>query len=457
MIEQINLSELFIETHNEIYNKHKNYNNNCGNKKYYAQNIFLELFTFVNTSCYWTRFNFDFDKNVYKEACISGKYLNEIHLFLSRHTFYDTLYKKLIDKYLILTNYETLDTVSQDSMFVRNILGLDCKRNPQYYNKPGLKIHSIVDSLRTPISFDISDCTSHDSHFIDNLLQNKFIDDDIFYSNCHTFLADSAYNTDLNMYNLTNKGLDVIFGRNKQHIKKGTIISKALSKHRKDYKKRGIVENFYGNIERYPSIINVYEKTIESYKGLVTFVACIMLAKKINKIIAEKNNTTNKEKTKADILHKKENAIKRKEEKLLRQTKQRKIKEEEDEQRKEINKKNNERINNIIIEKIDKKILKRGYNKQKKEYDKNRNNKKIKKTLSYDNYVKKIMEIIINHIRTNVLTCTETFEFAGKPAYITIIEKYAFRENTIKNKIKIAINKIKEDVINKFAKTFFDG
>ena len=72
-----------------------------------------------------------------------------------------------------LTNYETINTVSQDSTFVRNIFSIKCKRNPQYYNKPGLKIHAIVDTLRTPISLHVSDCTDHDSRFIKELIDKK--------------------------------------------------------------------------------------------------------------------------------------------------------------------------------------------------------------------------------------------------------------------------------------------
>ena len=154
------------------------------------------------------------------------------------------------------------------------------KRNPQYYNKTGLKIHAIVDSNRTPISIDISECTDHDSHYIENLIKNKYVDNNIFNNNCTTFLADSAYNTDINTFFLTENGIDIIFGKNKQHIKKCTIIENATKEDLSIYKKRGISENFFGILERYPCIINIYEKTRASYKGLVLFVLCTMLAKK---------------------------------------------------------------------------------------------------------------------------------------------------------------------------------
>ena len=39
--------------------------------------------------------------------------------------FIMNLIQKLLDIYLNLTNYETLKTVSQDSMFARNIMAID--------------------------------------------------------------------------------------------------------------------------------------------------------------------------------------------------------------------------------------------------------------------------------------------------------------------------------------------
>ena len=58
---------------------------------------------------------------------------------------------------LNLTNYETLKTISQDSMFARNIMAIYCK--------PSLKIH-----------------------YIENLIKNKYVDN----NNCTTFLEASA-------------------------------------------------------------------------------------------------------------------------------------------------------------------------------------------------------------------------------------------------------------------------
>jgi hypothetical protein len=200
-----------------------------------------------------------------------------------------------------LTNFETLSAVSQDSMFVRSLLAVNCNRNPQYHNKPGYKVHAIVDSLRTVISYTTSDCTSHDSNFVEDLLQKKYISDELLYPNIVNFYADSAYPSTTNIFNLTQSGFNVIMGRNKQHIEKGTSISHITKEGRAKYKNRTISENFFGNIERYPCLINIYEKHEKSYRGLFTFALCITLSRKINKIIFLMNN---------------KNAIKRKKNKM---------------------------------------------------------------------------------------------------------------------------------------------
>lgn len=455
MIEQINLSELFIKTHTEVYAKYKNYKNNCKPRKYQVQQKYLTLLNFVSKECYWSKFNFDIGKDKYIDGEISGKYLNEMHLILVKYNFYDILYKKLIDIYITTTNHETIDTVSQDSMFSRNINMTGCKRNPQYYNKPGLKIHAIVDNLRTPIAIGISESTDHDSHFISELMDKKFVDDNIFYDKCHTFLADSAYNTDMNTVNLTGKGLDVVFGRNKQHIKKGTIIQNATSEDRNIYKKRGISENFFANLERYPCIINIYEKKRESYRGLVVFVLCIMLAKKINRIIVEKNNVSIKHERNAETIRKRKDAVKRMNLKKQTCIKREESKQKQNELRKELEKKINEKINNIIKKNVCNKILKKSYNKHKTIYIKNKINKNVKNALSYDKYEKKAIDDTTAFVRNNVLSSTKTFTFATKKAYITTTEKFAFNEDNIKTKIYNQINRIMNRV-NEFTRIFFN-
>ena len=90
MLEIINFSEIFTILLNKYYEKYKN--NNGFIKKHLLQTRYLSLLSFIYNSCYWSRFNKDPDTGKWLSNCISGKYLNEIHLFLVKHNFYRTLY-----------------------------------------------------------------------------------------------------------------------------------------------------------------------------------------------------------------------------------------------------------------------------------------------------------------------------------------------------------------------------
>ena len=79
----------------------------------------------------------------------------------------------------------------------------------------------------------------------------------------------------------------------------------------------------------------------------------------------------------------------------------------------------------------------------------------IKNISLYKKYEKKIINNIINHVRNNVLMCTKTFKFAGKPAYITIIDKHAFTDTGIEHKMIDEKNNIIL-IINDMVESFFD-
>ncbi len=472
MLENVNISKLFVETHNEIISKYKN--NNGKIRTHFVQQRYLDFLDFIKKEVYWSRHNMDhlktdsFKKNInikskkiiYLGNTLTGKYLNELHIYYTRHNFYYSLYKKLLDIWFKLTDYITLSSVSQDSSFVRNINGINCKRNPQYYNKPGIKAHVISDSLRVPISFAFSDCTVHDSHYVSLLLKNKLIDHITFCKYNKSFLADSAYSTLLNIHNVTNLGVNIIMGRNKQHISKSTIVCNITDDKKKKYNKRTTVENFFGNIERYPCILNNYEKTLESYSGLFIFVCCINLfgfeeatqrAKKINILIAEKNNILIKEKHEADLIKSNKEASIRKQLKYVKNKNEKELR--------ELKKKKNDMENNRILKKINeniKKYIDVDKFKIKKKYNKKiKNLKKITCKFNYETYHKKAINEIIEYVRNNVLMITEKFKFANKYTFIITAEKNVFNEEVIKEKF---LNNFKaiDQKLQKFTNEYFN-
>jgi hypothetical protein len=217
------------------------------------------------------------------------------------------------------------------------------------------------------------------------------------------------------------------------------------------YKKRGPVENFFAMIERYPCIINNYEKTQASYMGLLTFVSCIYLAKKINVLISEKNNVILKEKHEFDALKKKDEALNRKQLKYVIKKKNEILKEEDSKIKKAHNAQILDRIEKNIQRYIDYVLIKKTYDKHIRNI---MNNNKIANKFSFDNYKKHIVTHITDYVKNNKLSRTEFFIFAKKTAYIVSAPKYAFNDDTIKNAM-IECN----DIINQidiFTNTFFD-
>ena len=66
----------------------------------------------------------------YIQNIISGPHLNEKHNFYVKHDFYANLYRKLLSTYLTFTDFKSINTISVDSSFIRNILGVNADRNP---------------------------------------------------------------------------------------------------------------------------------------------------------------------------------------------------------------------------------------------------------------------------------------------------------------------------------------
>ena len=223
-------------------------------------------------------------------------------------------------------------------------------------------------------------------------------------------------------------------GRNKQHITKSTIKHSISVDHRDTYKLRTSVENFFSNIERYPCIINNYEKSEKSYLGLLTFVLCISLAKKINILIAEQNDILLKQKNEANALTKKEEYSKRKQVKYEKNKKEKELREKEAKTRKEKNADILNKIDVNIQKYINHDMIKSAYDKNIKKIIKN---KKVARKFLFNNYKKKVYKHIIDYIKHNELTQTEYFIFFDKRSYVISVPKYAFNDVVIRNKMNI--------------------
>jgi hypothetical protein len=444
MHEKINLTELFIETHDECIQVHKK--NNGAYKKHTIQQRYLELHGFINNSVYWARYNLNINTGKYAENCITGKYLNEIHLEYVDKNFYKKMYMKLLTKYFKITNFNTLQYISIDSFFCRNILGNNLNRNPHYSNKTGLKNHSMVDTNRVPISMFISNGTVSDSITLNDLFDHLYVDDNVLNEHCKTILADSSYSSIINVYNLTNSNYNIIMGRNKHHLTKNSSVKNASDDQITNYKIRGKSENFFSNIQRYPCLLNNYERSMRSYEGLSIFATCCMLSKKINKIIDELNDISIKQRRDENNLKKKIKNEELKKQRYAEKKEREKIKKQEYENRKKnmINLKN--KIKKIVSNNTKKRIVRNSYTSHICD-----NKTKLKK-YSYEKFQKYIDDGIYEYIVNSKIINTYRYKFAKKDLYMIIVQQKAFTNENIK-KIMESIDQLQ--LINMLTCSFF--
>lgn len=254
----INISELFIKTYEEYVRKHKSKKHES-HSKYKMQDLFISLHNFVSNCSYFSKY----------DGIIKGKYLNEIHNFLSKGSFYDILYKKIMDTYLEITELKTLEELSFDSSFTRNILGHEIHdRNPHYNNKPGMKMQVMVDKLRVPISFFCTTCSENDSLSVIKLFEESFINVNVLRENTSTILCDSGYESLSNNHYITENGFEIYEGYNKRNNKKHPTHKQASDENIFKYKKRGVVEmrtflQIYKDILSYLIIMKVLHDHIK--------------------------------------------------------------------------------------------------------------------------------------------------------------------------------------------------
>ena len=66
----------------------------------------------------------------------------------------------------------------------------------------------------------VTDCNVHDSIIIQKLIETSFIDNNIFFNYCHTFLSNSAYNGFITVESIISIELNILIGRNNNHVQK---------------------------------------------------------------------------------------------------------------------------------------------------------------------------------------------------------------------------------------------
>lgn len=269
------LKESFVDIFQEVINDH--YDDNYISRKAKEIEYFKEIVNIMYSNCYWRRYTGRF----------KGNYLNKKHLEYTKKGFYNELYIKILQKYINLNGYYIFKFISTDTCFIPNKYCSNLGRNTFYKGKKGLKISSINDANGIPLSLLVLNGNIHDSKlFFETYAKLKIKTKANKYkkSNRHKqyFLADKGYDSNKIIKMLNQKGYTPIIPQNKRNIKDKSKLRTLNSQEKKIYKKRIIVENYYSWISQYCKLIKVFEKSMESYLGLLLIASSIITFNRID-------------------------------------------------------------------------------------------------------------------------------------------------------------------------------
>ena len=162
--------------------------------------------------------------------------------------------------------------LSLDSSFIPNKYATEkLGRNIYYRNKRGRKISAIVDEKGIPLNIHLSAGNKHDARIAPKIISKIKVSGDYL-------LADKAYDSNKIREMIKSKKIKSIIPRRKYKNRRTKSLKK---KHVQIYKKRIIVENFFAWIKAYPKINCIYEKTSESFKGLLLLSISILIYKRL--------------------------------------------------------------------------------------------------------------------------------------------------------------------------------
>jgi transposase len=160
------------------------------------------------------------------------------------------------------------------------------KHLPINKNRKGIKVSFLINNRGIILSILIDESTVHDSKFaiehIKEFLERKNIVKLIKkHKNKIYFLADSAYDNEEIKKVLEDNNIRFIIKPNNKNTK-NPLKRRYLSRTQKRiYKNRIKIEHCFGTIKRYPKINCVYEKTLDSYRGILFLIAAVVNLRKI--------------------------------------------------------------------------------------------------------------------------------------------------------------------------------
>lgn len=226
---------------------------------------------------------------------MNGNTLRKKHNEWIKLGVYERVYENSLKKYLKTTSTTTeLKYQSIDSTFIEDVNGSKYATYNKIYRRrknessKGIKVTSITTTNGIPISVCIDQGHKYDSPLLSNAVSKCVIDCKTKKYKNHNrykqyFLADKGYDSKKNHKLLTDKGYIPIICQNRRNIKNKKLIRKLNSKQKSIYRNRTIIENYHSWLKRFSKIKCLYERGIESYRGLLLLGISIIINRRITK------------------------------------------------------------------------------------------------------------------------------------------------------------------------------
>lgn len=207
------------------------------------------------------------------DGLIDGRVLNNKHNEWCKLGVYDALYEAVKEEYLE-SNECNSKCRSIDSSFVPNKNGTESLgRCKPYKNKRGVKVTAIVDSVGVPLFLHISPGNMNDCRIAREIIEPMDKINDSPY-----LLGDKGYDGEALRELIRSRGMEPIIPYRKY---KGVPRKELTKKQKKILPKRVKVENFFAWMRTPSRMKQVYEKTLESFMGVLKLVASASIYKKI--------------------------------------------------------------------------------------------------------------------------------------------------------------------------------
>lgn len=183
-----------------------------------------------------------------------------------------------MEKYV--NGIEEIKVLHTDTTFVPNKRGKIKGRNRYYKSKNGLKISTLLDDNRVPICTIIKEGNIADCKLFGEFIKDENIKRIEIKKKKQAYItADKGYCCKKNREEAEKMGYKLLCP-----LKKNMKGKKMDKKEIEIYKRRVLVENYYGHIKIEAKITGIYERKKENYEGIVKLVNIKIISSKIGEI-----------------------------------------------------------------------------------------------------------------------------------------------------------------------------